>query len=85
MAGVMGVDDTVIVPKFQTGQPLTVACWVDGGGMPYDVYSYAQVQQAGSADAQTTQILLISACCYSELHSAITSYSGVQYLLTKVH
>ena len=29
------------------------------------------VQQAGSADAQTTLIILISVCCNSELHSAI--------------
>ena len=31
-----------------------------------------------------TLIIPISACYYLELHSAITSYSGVQFLLTKV-
>lgn len=37
-------DDTLVIPNFQNGPLLRIACWVDGVGMAWDINSYPSAQ-----------------------------------------
>ena len=54
----MGID-TLAISKFQNNQTLTAACWADDAGMALNINSYAWLQQANIAQAQTSLLYFL--------------------------
>ena len=70
----------------QNGWPLTAACWIDNVKIVCHINEYAQgyVQHVGTWWSHTSLFMVFSVTYYLRLCDAITSYSWVQVLLTKV-